>query len=366
MLRILTFTLILGALLSPVSAQQAAAPYFFSPDVHAAFGVTGLMQNESSCVVGNREPVSWTAPLAEPGPLLIAPVPDAPARPFNPGPLPAHALAATHYDMTSGQGAARDLQLLSLPATGTGDYHLPRSLTWLPHGESLFISNPGGAHDIAVGLPLLFPGLGQRGNRSTSLAGATTHPQHAASVDRAHVAGLRDAALAGSYHPASVLPASLHNARAGLDKLYHCLGTNPPQPESGDSAPSGAAAPHSPAVGFPGEVHQAVTDIAAMGRVYRATHSSGPALVVYQFVSAAKGELAFWVTQAEVNAAGVGCVKASADRRIAAIKQDNGNVAIAMGPDAENKTFHVIFSGGVSGDGSGTALTFDGPPGAAC
>ena len=67
-----------------------------------------------------------------------------------------------------------------------------------------------------------------------------------------------------------------------------------------------------------------------------------------------QGEIAFWVTQGEFAAAGTGCVKASADGRIAATKQDNGNAVIAMGPDGENKTFHAIFNGGLSGGVGGT------------
>ena len=117
---------------------------------------------------------------------------------------------------------------------------------------------------------------------------------------------------------------------------------------------------------FSGQVNQQATDLGALGRIFRASHASGPALVVYRFVSAQDGELAFWVTQQELDAAGVGCVKASADRRIAASKQANNNVVIAMGPDAENKTFHAIFDGGVSGGVSGISTTYDGPPGAGC
>ena len=54
------------------------------------------------------------------------------------------------------------------------------------------------------------------------------------------------------------------------------------------------------------------------------------------------------------------------NRQIAASKQANNNVVIAMGPDAENKTFHAIFDGGVSGGVSGISTTYDGPPGAGC
>ena len=140
------------------------------------------------------------------------------------------------------------------------------------------------------------------------------------------------------------------------------------------SAPAGqitsqtaaAAASSATPLTFTGQVHQPATDLGALGRIYRASHDSGPALVVYQFVSASAGELAFWVTQQEIDAAGVGCVKASADRRIAAGKQASNNVVIAMGPDVENKTFHVIFDGGVSGGVNGISTTYDGPPGAGC
>lgn len=117
---------------------------------------------------------------------------------------------------------------------------------------------------------------------------------------------------------------------------------------------------------FPGQVNQPATDLGALGRIYRASHDSGPALVVYKFVSPERGELAFWVTGQEIDSAAAGCVKASADRRIAASKQANNNVVIAMGPDVENKTFHAIFDGGVTGGVSGLSTTYDGPPGAGC
>ena len=140
----------------------------------------------------------------------------------------------------------------------------------------------------------------------------------------------------------------------------------PLTPSTSTAAGSVAAASSSTSLTFPGQVNQQATDLGALGRIYRASHASGPALVIYRFISAQEGELAFWVTQQEIDAAGVGCVKASADRRIAASKQANNNVVIAMGPDAENKTFHVIFDGGVSGGVSGISTTYDGPPGAGC
>ena len=140
----------------------------------------------------------------------------------------------------------------------------------------------------------------------------------------------------------------------------------PLTPSTSTAAGSVAAASSSTSLTFPGQVNQPATDLGALGRIFRASHASGPALVVYRFVSAQKGELAFWVTQQEIDAAGVGCVKASADRRIAASRQANNNVVIAMGPDAENKTFHAIFNGSVSGGVSGISTTYDGPPGAGC
>lgn len=142
--------------------------------------------------------------------------------------------------------------------------------------------------------------------------------------------------------------------------------TSPATRAQSTTSQPAAAVVAAPTVTFSGQVHEAATDISALGRIYRASHDSGPALVVYEFVSAQAGELAFWVSQQEIDNAGVGCVKASADRRIAASKQANNNVVIAMGPDAENKTFHVVFDGGVSGGFSGVATTYDGPPGAGC
>ena len=173
--------------------------------------------------------------------------------------------------------------------------------------------------------------------------------------------------LRGSVSPAQMSSPST-DARAGIDKLWNCANAGAPQPGAVTTTTTTTTTPvsTSPSVSFTGEVHELANNLGGLGGIYRASHDSGAALVVYRNVSASQGELAFWVTQGEFSAAGTGCVKASADDRITATKQDNGNAVIAMGPDGENKTFHVIFSGGLSGGVGGTSTTYDGAPGAAC
>ncbi len=174
--------------------------------------------------------------------------------------------------------------------------------------------------------------------------------------------------LRGSVNSAYYLSPST-DPRAGIDKLWNCANAGAPQPDTvttTTTTTTTTVVSASPSVGFPGEVHDLATNLGGLGGVYRASYNSAVALVVYRYVSASQGEIAFWVTQGEFAAAGTGCVKASADGRIAATKQDNGNAIIAMGPDGENKTFHAIFNGGLSGGVGGTSTTYDGAPGAGC
>ena len=110
--------------------------------------------------------------------------------------------------------------------------------------------------------------------------------------------------FARGHRPASLVPGNPANARAGLDRLWSCIGGEAPPAQPQPAGGAGGAAPSSPGLSFPGELQQPATDLGGLGRIYRGSHSSGPALVVYRFVSATEGEVAFWVTQGEVAAAG--------------------------------------------------------------
>ena len=146
--------------------------------------------------------------------------------------------------------------------------------------------------------------------------------------------------LRGSVNPAQMSSPSA-DPRAGIDKLWNCANAGAPQPGAvtTTTTTTTTAGSTSPSVGFPGEVNELANNLGGLGGIYRASYDSAAALVVYRHVSASQGELAFWVTQGEFAAAGTGCVKASADGRIAATKQDNGNAVIAMGPDGEKQDF---------------------------
>ena len=343
MLRILVFVVIAVTLLSPVSAQQLTEPPVFGLEAFAAQGLAGTRQNDPSCVIGN-------------GGSFASPVPaTAASLPFSAG--NAWALA----DVES--------PTLTLPDFGASGYRLPRSLTWLPDSASLF-SNSEYAAGLVFDVPLLFPGLGQRDAFFASTGGSIDVRLSTAIHDNQHQSAYRTDARAEraitAALPSSVLPAGMHDALAGLHRLWNCVGTDPTQlafaaAAAGAPAASAAlpAAPH-------WEINELANNLGGLGRIYRADYANAPALVVNRLASATQEELAFRVNQAEFNSAGVGCFKASSDNRIAATKQANGNAVIAMGPDHENKTFHVIFNGGLHGQVGGTVTTYDGPPGAAC
>ncbi len=339
MLRILFSFIIVITLLSPVSAQQLAEPLVFYPDAVAVQTLAGIRQSDPSCVIGNGG--SFAAPAASLPFSLDTPI----------------------------VFAESELPLLTLPDAGVSSYHIPRSLTWLPDSQPLF-AIPAFAGEIVFDVPLLFPGLGRRSDFFGATAGhGDFRPQAALHDSRQenviYAAARPDRAVVSSL-PSSVLPASMHNALDGLHKLWACVGTDPTQlafAAAGAGAPAASAAlPAAPSW----EVNELANNLGGLGRIYRATYGGQPALVVNRLASANHEELAFRVSQAEFNGAGVGCFKASPDNRIAATKQDNGNAVIAMGPDFENKTFHVIFNGGLSGQVGGTVTSYDGPPGANC
>ena len=345
MFRILLFAAIVVALLSPVSAQQLAEPLAFNLDAAAGQVLAGVRPNDSTCVIGN----GGGTPLA----------------------YPAYNAAAT-YSRTSAWADA-ELPLLSLPDAWTSGYRHPRSLAWLPDSQPLF-SVQESAHAMAFEVPLLFPGLSQRENQFSSVTSGHGYQTTTDFYNRHHAGetatGSNRVDFVTASAPLSVVPASMQDAMAGLHRLWNCVGSSPPQPEvqqqQQQTETTEVQVQSGTALTFPGQVHELANNLGGLGRIYRADHSSGPALVVNRLVSATEEKLAFWVTQAEVDAAGVGCFKASADDRIAATKQGNGNIVIAMGPDHENKTFHVIFNGGLTGGVGGTVTTHDGAPGAHC
>ena len=364
MFRILLFAAIVVALLSPVSAQQLAEPLAFSLDDAAGQVLAGVRPNDSTCVIGNGGGISLAYPANNAGTLRAA----------NASPLKSAAFsgnAAAIYSRTL-TWADAELPPLSLPDAWTSGYRHPRSLAWLPDSQPLF-SVQESAHAMAFEVPLLFPGLRQREDRFSTTSSEREYTAATDFHNRRHAGetGTRSnrVGFVMASAPAAVVPAGLQDAMAGLHRLWNCVGSSPPQPEvqqQQQTETTEVQVQPGTALTFPGQVHELANNLGGLGRIYRADHSSGPALVVNRLVSATEEKLAFWVTQAEVDAAGVACFKASADDRIAATKQDNGNIVIAMGPDGENKTFHVIFNGGLTGGVGGTVTTHDGAPGAHC
>ena len=355
MIRIALFAAILVSLLSPVSAQQLAEPFAFSL---GTAGVQVMGQGESTCVIGNGGGISLPSAFASAALLRAAP---AAALPYN------DHLAVTHSFSSSRVRA--ELPLLTMPDSSADGYRHPRSLNWLPDAGPLFGAQQG-VNSMAFEVPLLFPGLGQRENPFGAGSGEFAYRMSPDSHGHRHAGDIRVRADGVSFvaasAPASILPASAQDAMAGLHRLWNCVGSGAAQEQQQQQVRTATAEIQSAALTFPGQVNQLANNLGGLGRIYRADHSSGPALVVNRLVSASEEKLAFWVTQAEVDAAGVGCFKASADDSIAATRQSNNNIVIAMGPDFENKTFHVIFNGGLSGGVGGTVTTNDGAPGAHC
>ncbi len=345
MLRILVFVAITVTLLSPVSAQLLTEAPVISLEAFATQGLAATRQSDPSCVIGNG------GNGASPGPAT--------------GGLPAVSLPFSAANAWAFADA--ELPTLTLPDFGVSAWHAPRSLTWLPDSEYL-LSNPAIA-GLAYDVPLLFPGLVRRDDLLPSTGISGDYRPSAASHDAHHHSAVATDARANwattAALPSSLLPAGMHDAMAGLHRLWNCVGTDPSQFSVDAGAPVPAASAALPADAA-WEVRELANNLGGLGRIYRATYGDQPGLVVNRLVSATQEELAFRVSQAEFNSAGVGCFKASSDGRIAVTKQDNGNAVIAMGPDHENKTFHVIFNGGLSGQVGGTVTTHDGPPGTAC
>ena len=347
MLRILLFVVLAVTLLSPVSAQQLTEPPVFEFNAFAVQGMAASRQSDPSCVIGNG------GSLASPGPVSFG------------SPAISHPLGAGNAWALAGAESPP----LTLPDFGVGGYRLPRSLTWLPDSESLF-NHPQQAAALVFDLPLLFPGIGQSDHLSHSTYNASDEGLPIASRvgyrDSVRPAAARAERASTAALPSSVLPANMQDALAGLHRLWNCVGTDPTQlafAAAGAGAPAASAAlPADPQW----ELHGSVIYLGAIGHIYRASWNNAPGLVVNRVTSSSTEETGLRITEAEFNAAGVGCFKASADDRIAATKQHNGNFVIAMGPDHENKTFHVVFNGGISGKVGGTVTTYDGPPGAAC
>lgn len=337
MIRILVFAAILVTMLSPVSAQELAAPLSLNVGALAA-GLQGQARPmDASCYIGNgSSPLS--PPAAIPG---FAPV-----------------------------AAAVELELprLTLPNVRADAWHIPRSLAWLPDSASIF-SNPASVSGLAFELPLLFPGLASHESRLAHAADFSSPTALDASAGSRPHARLRNATRPDSFviadSPASILPANMHDAMAGLHRLWNCIGGDFLAAAAAGGGPAAVAGPALPA--SPQWVlHDPANNLGGLGRIYRASYNNAPGLVVNRFVSSDREETALRVSKAEAASAGVGCFKASSNGQVAAIKQANGNIVLAMGPDFENKTFYVIFNGGIEGQVGGTVTNNDGAPGANC
>lgn len=334
MIRILVFAAILVTMLSPVSAQELAGPLSLNIGALTA----GLQRPmDESCYIGNG-----SSPLAPPA--------------ATPGFAPAALVAGP------------ELPRLTLPNASTNAYHYPRSLAWLPDSAPLF-SNPESASGLAFEVPLLFPGLADHESRLTPAKDYNSPAALGAVAGNRPYAHLSGATGPDRFviadNPASILPAGMHDAMAGLHRLWNCIGGDFLAAAAAGGGPAAVAGPALPASPH-WELHDAANNLGGLGRIYRASYNNAPGLVVNRFVSSNKEETALRVSEAEATAAGVGCFKASSNGQVAAIKQANGNIVIAMGPDFENKTFYVIFNGGVKGQVGGTVTNNDGAPGANC
>lgn len=377
MKRFLVIGLLLFALLSPVGAQFVAEP----PDLrfHVNEGLTQAIVSWGAVPgVTNYLYDIRPAPRCDAGPTLVPAAGDLWSRigTFNPT-IPYTVTVTSIVDnVVHGSATVTFTPPQTLPNIMTPDFQAPLSLSW---GETALMLNgaliqPGsyladrGTAGVAETPPrdTSTPSLAEIVSKQRDLDPVDLRRSYGSTI--AYGKGLLDNSAVPAYGPA---PST--DARAGIDKLWGCAsGGGSPQPSTDTTSAittttqSTGITSTSISISFSGTVGDLATNLGGLGNIYRASHSSGPALVVYRSVSSSQGELVLWVTQQEVDAAGTGCVKKSADNRIAARRQGNGNVVIAMGPDGENKTFHVIFNGSVSGGVGGTSTTYDGAPGATC
>ena len=360
---ILIVAFVMIALLSPVSAQELPAPPYlaFNVDINSTQAIVSW---DTVPGVTDYLYVIRPRPRCDSGAALVAAAGDLWSRvgSFNPRIPYTVTVTSMVNDVAHGSATVTWTPPQTLSNVLIPDFRVPTAVSWLSTG--LWETGTG----IVAGEALHLPPGQARISASASLDDLISDQRQQIPLARSRGNGavLKFGVdlLRGSVSPAQSSSPST-DPRAGIDKLWNCANAGAPQPGTVTTTTTTTGST-SPSVGFPGDVNELATNLGGLGGVYRASHSSGPALVVYRYVSATEGELAFWVTQAEYAAAGTGCVKASADGRIAATKQDNGNAVIAMGPDGENKTFHAIFNGGLSGGVGGISTTYDGAPDAGC
>ncbi len=365
---------LLFALLSPVGAQYVAEPpdlrFHVNESLTQAIVSWGAVPGVTNYLYDIRP-----APRCDTGPALVPAAGDlwSMIGSFNPT-IPYTVTVTSIVDnVAHGSSTITYTPPQTLPNIMIPDFRAPLSLSW---GETALMLYDGRIRPRSY--------LADRENTD----GAVSPSRDTATLALAEFAGYRRQPVAldprlsfGAILPYSkglldnsavpaYGPAPSTDARAGIDKLWGCAsGGGSPQPATETTTTTTtttSTGTTTSSVSFTGTVGDQATDLGGLGRIFRGSDSSGPALVVYSFISSTEGVLAFWVTQQEVDAAGTGCVKKSADNRIAARRQDNGNVVIAMGPDGENKTFHAIFNSSVSGGVGGISTTYDGAPGATC
>ena len=359
---ILIFSFVMIALLSPVSAQELPAPYLtFNVDINSTQAIVSW---DTVPGVTDYMYVIRPTPRCDSGAALVSATGDLWSRVglFNPSIPYTVTVTSMVNDVAHGSATVTWTPPRTLSNVLIPDFSVPTAVSWLSPGlweKGMW---------IVAGEVLHLPVNQARDSASASLDDVISDQRQQVPLARSRGEGavlkLDVDLLRGSVNPAQSSSPST-DPRAGIDKLWNCANAGAPQPDTVTTTTTTAGST-SPSVGFPGEVNELATNLGGLGGVYRASYNSAAALVVYRYVSASQGEIAFWVTQGEFAAAGTGCVKASADGRIAATKQDNGNAVIAMGPDGENKTFHAIFNGGLSGGVGGTSTTYDGAPGAGC
>ena len=88
-------------------------------------------------------------------------------------------------------------------------------------------------------------------------------------------------------------------------------------------------------------------------------------LTVYEVDEESRGHFRLRATQAQVEANGVGMIAASPDGLAAVYKMEDGNVMVAVGPDAEGKFVHVTLDDGVNGRVLGQSNSYGQAPGLA-
>ena len=121
-----------------------------------------------------------------------------------------------------------------------------------------------------------------------------------------------------------------------------------PSPTSGESS-ANIAPP-------PGDICDGVPDAVPLGAIACLFHEAGRRSIYY-VDEESRGHFRLAVTQAQVDANGVGMVASSPDGFAAVYKMDDGNVMVSVGPDVEGKFVHVTLNGGVNGRVLGQSIS---------